>query len=232
MLIIEPQVLVPETELSTDKLDNIERYARICYKSEDRMVDGYSEKFLTSIISRGHESVIEHEKITVMFIVDRGITHEIVRHRIGSYSQESTRYCNYSHNKFGREITVIKPYYLKGHKAYDSWYRSCKKAEESYFAMLQEGCSPQEARAVLPTCLKTEIAVTYNMREWRHFFALRCSPAAHPQMREVAIPLLLLFQKHLPILFNNIDYDKKFPTEHHAEIILTDEMFQPLGSST
>lgn len=229
MLIIEPQVLVPEIELSTEKLSKIERYARICYKSEDKMADEYNEKFLSSIITRGHESVIEHEKITVMFIVDRGITHEIVRHRIGSYSQESTRYCNYSHNKFGQEITVIKPYYLKGHKAYDSWYESCETAEKSYFAMLEQGCSPQEARAVLPTCLKTEIAVTYNMREWRHFFTLRCSAAAHPQMREVAIPLLLLFQARLPILFEKIEYDKRFPSEHYARIILTDGMFQPLG---
>ncbi|HZK42995.1 MAG TPA: FAD-dependent thymidylate synthase [Syntrophomonadaceae bacterium] len=228
MIIIPPKVLVPEVEICADKLKNLERYARICYKSEDKMTEEPNDKFLKSIISRGHESVIEHEKITVMFILDRGITHELVRHRIGSYSQESTRYCNYSQDKFGHEITVIEPYYLKGHVAYDDWYQACKVAEKTYFTMLEKGCSPQEARAILPTCLKTEIAVTFNMREWRHFFELRCSPAAHPQMREVAIPLLLLFQKHLSILFDNVKYDKKFPAEHYAEVVLTDELFEPL----
>lgn len=225
MLIIPPQVLVPEIELSPAKLHSIERYARICYKSEDKMDEEYNPRFLSSIISRGHESVIEHEKITVMFIVDRGITHEIVRHRIGSYSQESTRYCNYSQDKFGQEITVIKPYYLDNHIAYEEWYKACEVAEASYFAMLKKGCSPQEARAVLPTCLKTEIAVTYNMREWRHFLALRSSSQAHPQMREVAIPLLLLFKERLPILFDDIEYDENFPTKYYAQVVLTDEMF-------
>lgn len=229
MIIIPPKVLVPDTELNEGKLTNLERYARICYKSEDKMDDDYNERFLSSIISRGHESVIEHEKVTVMFIVDRGITHEIVRHRIGSYSQESTRYCNYSHDKFGQEITVIKPYYLEDNEeAYEEWYKGCEATEKSYFAMLKKGCSPQEARAVLPTCLKTEIAVTYNMREWRHFFELRCSPAAHPQMREVTIPLLLLFKERLPILFDNVSYDTNFPEKHYAEVILTDELFNPL----
>lgn len=226
MIIIPPQVLVPESELRADKLNNLERYARICYKSEDKMGEEYNERFLSSIISRGHESVIEHEKATVMFIVDRGITHEIVRHRIGSYSQESTRYCNYSQDKFGHEITVIKPFYLaENDAAYEEWIKGCEAAEKAYFAMLNQGCSAQEARAVLPTCLKTEIAVTYNMREWRHFFDLRCSAAAHPQMREVAIPLLLLFKAKLPILFDKVEYDEKYPIEHYAKVVLTDEMF-------
>lgn len=230
MIIIPPKVLVPESELDARKLTKIERYARICYKSEDRMTEDYNDKFLSSIISRGHESVIEHEKVTVMFIVDRGITHEIVRHRIGSYSQESTRYCNYSHDKFGNEITVIKPYYLEDNEeAYTEWYKACEASEKGYFAMLEKGCSPQEARAVLPTCLKTEIAVTYNLREWRHFFELRCAAAAHPQMREVTIPLLLLFKERLPILFNDIAYDKSFPEKYYAEVVLTDELFNPIG---
>lgn len=226
MLVVSPQVLVPESELSLAKLRSIERYARICYKSEDRMDNDYNPRFLGSIIARGHESVIEHEKVTVMFVVDRGITHEIVRHRIGSYSQESTRYCNYSNNKFGNEISVIKPYFWENNEAaYEEWYKACLQAEASYFALLDMGSSPQEARSVLPTCLKTEIAVTFNLREWRHFFALRCSAAAHPQMREVAIPLLLLFKERLPIFFEDIDYDENFPMEHYAEILLTDSIF-------
>lgn len=228
MIIIKPQVLVPLPEIEEQLLGKLERYARVCYKSEERMGDGPNPQFLKGILSRGHESVIEHEKITVMFVCDRGITHEIVRHRIGSYSQESTRYCNYSQDKFGREITVIEPYYLKDPAAYAVWENACEQAEKAYMEMLAMGSSPQEARAILPTCLKTEIVVTYNIREWRHFFALRCSGGAHPQMRQVAIPLLRLFQERIPVLFEQIEYDQKFPVEDYANIQLTDAFFVPL----
>lgn len=227
MLKIKPQVLVPEEELNRGKMLFVERCARICYKSEDSIKEEVNAAFLKGILARGHESVIEHEKISVMFIVDRGISHEIVRHRIGSYSQESTRYCNYAKEKFGHEIAVIEPYFLTG-EAYEEWERACLQAEKSYFALLDRGCSPQEARSVLPTCLKTEIAVTYNLREWRHFFKLRCDKAAHPQMRQVAIPLLRLFREKFPVLFDDIDYDADFPQEYYAEVVLTDYLFRPL----
>ncbi|MEA1960934.1 MAG: FAD-dependent thymidylate synthase [Bacillota bacterium] len=224
MIIMQPQVLVPESELDAGIITRLERYARICYKSEDKMGESYSPGFLRTILSRGHESIIEHEKITVMFIVDRGITHEIVRHRIASYSQESTRYCNYSQDKFGREIAVIEPYFFRNRKdQFELWKEACQVAETNYLMLLEKGASPQEARSILPTCLKTEIAVTFNIREWRHFFALRCAAGAHPQMKQVAIPLLLLFQEKLPILFENIEYDQSFPVEEYAQVILTDE---------
>lgn len=227
MLKMKPQVLVPAQELAQGKLLFVERCARICYKSEESIKEEVNSSFLKNIISRGHESVIEHEKVSVMFIVDRGISHEIVRHRIGSYSQESTRYCNYAQDRFGHEIAVIEPYFLTG-RAYEEWEKACRQAEKSYFDLLDMGCSPQEARSVLPTCLKTEIAVTYNLREWRHFFRLRCDKAAHPQMRQVAIPLLLLFKKEIPVLFDDIRYDEDFPPEHYAEVVLTDYLFRPL----
>lgn len=167
MIIIKPRVMVPRDELDDKKLVRLERCARICYKSEDRMGDDFNPRFLESILSRGHESVIEHEKVTVLFVVDRGVSHEIVRHRIASYSQESTRYCNYSQDKFGREITLIEPYFLKDRPSYSLWKQACQTAEECYIKMLDEGCSPQEARSVLPNSLKTELAATFNMREWR-----------------------------------------------------------------
>ncbi|SHG91938.1 thymidylate synthase (FAD) [Thermosyntropha lipolytica DSM 11003] len=226
MIKIKPQVLVPGEELRKGKMLFIERCARICYKSEDSIKEEINVDFLKNLLSRGHESVIEHEKVSVMFIVDRGISHEIVRHRIGSYSQESTRYCNYAKDKFGREITVIEPYFLSG-EAYAEWEKACLQAEKSYFNLLSKGCSPQEARSVLPTCLKTEIAVTYNLREWRHFFRLRCDKAAHPQMRQVAIPLLLLFREKIPVLFDDIEYDRQFPEEHYAQVVITDYFFRP-----
>jgi len=218
--------MVPRDELDTGKLVRLERCARICYKSEERMGDDFNPQFLKSILARGHESVIEHEKITVLFVVDRGVSHEMVRHRIASYSQESTRYCNYSQDKFGREITLIEPFFLTDPEAYSLWRQACQTAEDCYIKMLEKGCSPQEARSVLPNSLKTEIAVTFNMREWRHFFLLRCAAPAHPQMRQVAIPLLLLFKEKFPVLFDDIPYDESFPAQHYAEVILTDEQFR------
>lgn len=227
MLIIQkPRVLIPEKALGEDILLRLERYARVCYKSEDKMAAEGNPDFLKSKLKLGHESIIEHEKATVMFIIDRGISHEIVRHRIAAYSQESTRYCRYSQDKFGNEISVIEPYFfLDDNAAYQHWQDACQAAEKSYLSLLAAGRSAQEARAVLPNSLKTEIVVTYNMREWRHFFRLRCDAAAHPQMRQVAIPLLFHFREKLPALYDDIEYDRTFPAEHYADIVITDELF-------
>ena len=208
MIIQKPAVEVLSTESYEDMLRRIERIGRVCYKSEDRIEEGSAEKFIRGIIRRGHESVIEHGSITVKFICDRGVTHEIVRHRIASYSQESTRYCNYSQGKHGGEITFIKPLYLAENTAgYDFWKDSCAVAESTYFDMLEFGCSPQEARAVLPNSLKTEVVMTANLREWRHFFRLRTAPAAHPQMREVTIPLLRRMRELVPVVFDDIELE-------------------------
>ena len=190
-----------------DILKKLEICGRVCYKSEDKISDGSAEKFIKSIIKRGHEAVIEHVSLTIKFICDRGVTHEIVRHRLASYCQESTRYCNYSQDKFDNEITVIRPCYLEKNKIpYDHWYESCKEAEEQYFNMLAAEYTPQEARAVLPNSLKTELIMTANLREWRHFFKLRCAPAAHPQMRQVAIMALHECQNLIPLVFEDISY--------------------------
>ena len=220
MKIIKPFVVIPKNELDVVKVQNIERYGRICYKSEDLITPNSAEKFVAGIIKSGHESVIEHEKVTVIITCDRGVTHEIVRHRIGSYSQESTRYCNYGKEKFGEEITVIKPFfYDQGTEKYSHWSRTCHSAEHRYLSLIDKESTAQEARSVLPNSLKTEIVVTFNMREWRHFFKLRCSAKAHPQMRQVSIPLLLKFQECLFALFADVDYDRSFPAKHYASIV-------------
>lgn len=186
-------------------LQHIELCGRVCYKSENLISDTSAEKFVAGIIERGHEAVLEHAGVTVRFIVDRGVSHEIVRHRLAAYCQESTRYCNYSQGKHGSEITVIKPLYLdENTKSYDAWKDACEEAENIYFEMLEYGCSPQEARAVLPNSLKTEVVMTANLREWRHFFKLRTAEAAHPQMREVTIPLLHRMQEMIPTVFDDI----------------------------
>ena len=183
----------------------LEQCGRVCYKSEGQITPGSAEKFLAGIIKRGHEAVLEHCSFTVKFICDRGVSHEIVRHRLASYCQESTRYCNYSKGSFGGEITVIKPCFLvEGTDGWRMWKAACQVAEDSYFYLLDQGCSPQEARSVLPNSLKTEVVMTANIREWRHFLRLRTSAAAHPQIREVAVQLLQQLQEKIPVLFDDI----------------------------
>ena len=183
----------------------IEACGRVCYKSEDKTEDGSAEASVRGLLKRGHEAVIEHAKITVKFTCDRGVSHEIVRHRMASYCQESTRYCNYSGDKFGKTITVIAPDALNlNEEAYTHWMSGCLCAEMAYFDMLENGAKPQDARSVLPNSLKTEVVMTANMREWRHFFRLRCAPAAHPQMREVAKKALRMFHEAIPVLFDDI----------------------------
>ena len=205
MKIIKPSVEIIDELNGSEILKKIELCGRVCYKSEGKIKEGSAEKFVAAIIRNGHESVIEHVSFTVKFIVDRGISHEIVRHRLASYSQESTRYCNYSKGDFNGEITVIEPCFLvPGTEGYDMWYRACQMAEQYYFSMLDWGCSPQEARAVLPNSLKTELVMTANIREWRHFLKLRTSPAAHPQMREVAKLLLKELKTKIPVVFDDI----------------------------
>jgi len=208
MKIIKPSIEILDNITPVEVLKKLELCGRVCYKSEDKITDESAVKFISNIIKRGHESVLEHVSFSVRFICDRGVTHEIVRHRIASYSQESTRYCNYSKGQFNGEITVIEPCFLvPGTEGYDMWYRACQMAEQYYFSMLDWGCSPQEARAVLPNSLKTELIMTANIREWRHFLKLRTSPAAHPQMREVANMLLTELNFLLPSLFDDIEED-------------------------
>lgn len=186
-------------------LRKIEKYGRTCYKSEDKISDESAENFVAGIIKRGHESVLEHVSFSVKFIVDRGVSHELVRHRLASYSQESSRYCNYSKEKFGNEITVIEPCFMtEGSNGYGVWKDACLYAEEAYFELLNRGRTPQETRSVLPNSLKTEIVMTCNIREWRNVLKLRTSTAAHPQIREVMIPLLQELKEKIPVAFDDI----------------------------
>jgi thymidylate synthase (FAD) len=202
------KILKPRTTIITDVnsaglLSRIEAAGRTCYKSESRITTDSAKGFVKKIIDSGHHSVLEHESISVRIQCDRGITHEIVRHRIGaSYSQESTRYCNYSKDSFGGEIFVIQPHGLSP-VARETWRAAMFDAEISYFDLLREGALPQLARSVLPNSLKAEIVVTMNLRAWRHFFDLRTAPAAHPQMREIAKPLLSAFRRLAPVVFDD-----------------------------
>lgn len=204
MKIIDPKVEFITPIDGETVLKRLEECGRVCYKSESLITQDSCKAFIKSVIRRGHESVLEHCSFTVKFTVDRGISHEIVRHRIASYSQESTRYCNYGKDGFGGEITVIRPCFLKeGTFPYDEWKQACSRAETAYFNML-DFCTPQEARSVLPNSLKTEVVMTANIREWRHFLRLRCSKAAHPQMREVVGQLLDMCYGAMPELFGDV----------------------------
>ena len=216
MKIIKPsyEILTPISDGGIKELQHIEKIGRVCYKSEDRITDDgeSAKKFVKMLISNGHEAMIEHSSLSVKFVVDRGVSHELVRHRIASFAQESTRYCNYSKDKFGNEITVILPCFfdtgmgiLSNSLVYQEWKLACECAEERYFNLLKMGATPQQARTVLPNSLKTEITVTANYREWRNFFKLRTAEASHPQMREITIPLLKEIKTLIPIIFDDIE---------------------------
>ena len=208
MRVIKPSVELLDQLDGKEMLKKIEKIGRVCYKSEDRITEDSAEKFIRNILKSGHESVIEHEKISVRIICDRGVTHEIVRHRIASYSQESTRYCNYSNEKFGKELTLIRPlFWNEDSEEYKVWLASMQVIEDNYNKLMELGAEPQQARSILPNSLKTEIVVTMNLREWRHFFKLRTSKRAHPQMREVACMILDLFKEQVPVIFDDIEYE-------------------------
>jgi len=195
--------------ITKDPLSLIERAARTCYQSEPEMYYGENDwALIRRVLRKGHESVIEHASATVKFITNRGVTHEMVRHRIAAYSQESTRYCNYG----GKDMEFILPVwwddripFLKGTTCQQFFWIACRQAEYNYNALIKRGWTPQQAREVLPNALKTEIITTYNFREWRHVFKLRCSKAAHPQMRALMQDCLQLFKERVPVIFEDIN---------------------------
>ena len=196
------KILTPTEVMQTFNAE-IERAGRTAYKSEDRITSGSAERFVRGIVKRGHESVLEHCSISVRFITDRGVTHELVRHRIGiAFTQESTRYCNYG----GKDIRFIKPVFWTDEESneFKEWRFLMRASENSYNILIGLGASPQEARTVLPNSLKTEIVATANIREWRHIFKLRTAKTAHPQMRALMIPLLKELQTLLPCFFDDI----------------------------
>lgn len=211
MKVIKPsfEILTPIDREAV--LKHLETVARTCYKSEDKITEQSAPKMVKGLIKSHHTAMIEHFSVSVKMIVDRGVSHEIVRHRIASYAQESTRYCNYSQGKFGNEITVIKPLFFdEGTPEYIIWEESCMQAEKAYNELIEMGCSPQEARSVLPNSLKTEIVVTMNLREWIHFFNLRAlgtTGAPHPQMKEIAMMVLEEFSNQLPEIFGDMYFD-------------------------
>lgn len=204
MKIVDQSIEVLTKTPYEDAVRLVEEAGRTCYKSETKGTVEGAEKFIRGIIKRGHESVIEHFTITVRVITDRGTTHQIVRHRLASYSQESTRYCNYSKDKFGNEITVIKPNFNEDSLNYKNWKACCEDSEIAYLHLLGDGATPEQARAVLPTCLKTELVMTMNVREWRHFLKMRLDKAAQKEIRDLAQMILDQFKEKYPVFFEDM----------------------------
>ncbi|MFO7751979.1 MAG: FAD-dependent thymidylate synthase [Desulfobacteraceae bacterium] len=203
MKVIDPHFEILYMPDGDGIVKHLELAARTCYKSEDKITPDSAETFLARIIKSGHESVIEHASVSVRMVCDRGVSHELVRHRLCSFSQESTRYANYSKDKFGNEITVIRPFFFeRGSGRYNEWENAMQACEKAYLSLLSAGAKAQEARSVLPNSLKTDIVVTANLRQWRHIFKLRCSKASHPQMRQLMLPLLKTFHSCIPVMFD------------------------------
>lgn len=188
--------VMADKEYFTFQLKNVEKIARVCYKSEDKITDDSYISFVRGLIKRNHMAMLEHGGFSVLFVTDRGISHEIVRHRLASFAQESTRYCNYANGKFNGEISIIAPLELP----IQDWLEPMVELEFSYKKMLSQGIKPQIARNILPTALKTEIVMTANFREWIHFLKLRTAKDAHPQIQEVANQVLEMLKKNAPLL--------------------------------
>jgi thymidylate synthase (FAD) len=198
MKIVKPSATL--LRITSDAKEIIERAGRVCYRSEDKIAPGTAEKLIQYLKKMEHFSVFEHASASILFVCDRGVSHEMVRHRVASYSMESTRYCNYQDDRFGNEITVIEPPFSDNSSRL-MWIDAMKDVEQYYIGLLKLGQTPQLARAVLPNSLKTEIVMTANFREWLRFFELRCAKAAHPQMQEVAKMAQEILVKEVPEVF-------------------------------
>ena len=215
--IIEPKIEIEKFN-GINIMKNIEKACRICYRSEDVINDNSYKILLKNCINKGHESVLEHEKITVKLTTEIGAYKDFTRHRLSSFSIESTRFCSYDKNKFNNEIKVINPKYIIDPMIYDIWLKSCKTMEENYMLMKKLGANNDMCREILNHSVSADVVMTCNIREWRHILSLRCSKMVHPSLKVIFIPLLLLFKKEMPELFDDIDYDKNFNEDFYAKI--------------
>lgn len=221
MKLIDPYVNLEKID-GRKMMKKIEKAGRTCYKSSVLSDDSY-KKFISNIIGNGHESVLEHEKVTVVIGCDVGAYKDITRHRLASFSIESTRYCNYGKDKFGNELKFIRPCNIKeGTEEYKIWERTMLEIEKSYIELSNLGAKPDQLRMLLPHSTAAELVMTCNLREWRHVFKLRCSSHAHPSIRQFFIPLLLYFREVMPEVFNDVPYDEEFPKENYAKINLVE----------
>lgn len=218
MRIVEPWVKVEDFD-GIKIMKNIERACRTCYRSEGKITDDSYKNLIKNCITRGHESVLEHEKITVRLYCDIGVYKDLTRHRHASFSIESTRYCSYDKDKYSNQISVINPVYIEDKDIYEEWKTAMEETEKHYMKMKALGATTDMCREVLPHSTAAEVTMTSNIREWKHIFSLRCNNHVHPAVRQVMIPLLKYFKEEMPIIFDEVEYDEEFNPEWYAKLI-------------
>lgn len=222
MKIVEPWIEVEKFD-GVKIMKRLERACRTCYRSEGLITDDSYKRLLSNCLTRGHESILEHEKITVRMQCDIGVYKDLTRHRFGSFSIESTRYCNYGKDKFDNEIKFIKPCNMDDKELFNEWYSACTEIEQRYLKMTELKATPDQMRMILPHSTAAEVTMTANIREWRHILTLRCSQAAHPSIQQILIPLLLKFKSTMPELFDSIPYNQSFPKDKYAKLVIGNE---------
>ena len=205
-------------------MKRIERACRTCYRSEDKISEESYKNLLTNCLNRGHESVLEHEKITVRIYSDIGTYKDLTRHRFASFSVESTRYCSYNKDKYGNEIAVVNPVYIEDKEVFETWKKAIEDMEKAYMKMKELGASTDMCREILPHSTAAEYTMTANIREWKHILELRTTNHVHPAIRQVLIPLLLLFKEQMPEIFGDIEYDKEFNPKYYAKLTMEEEL--------
>ena len=221
MRLVEPWIKVENFD-GVKIMKRIERACRTCYRSEDKISEESYKNLLTNCLNRGHESVLEHEKITVRIYSDIGTYKDLTRHRFASFSVESTRYCSYNKDKY--EIAVVNPVYIEDKEVFETWKKAIEDMEKAYMKMKELGASTDMCREILPHSTAAEYTMTANIREWKHILELRTTNHVHPAIRQVLIPLLLLFKEQMPEIFGDIEYDKEFNPKYYAKLTMEEEL--------
>lgn len=225
MQIVDPYIQVEKVN-GIQIMKNIERACRTCYRSEGKITEESYKTLLKNCITRGHESVLEHEKVTIRMYCDLGVYKDLTRHRIASFSIESTRYCNYGKDKFDNELKIIKPCNIEeGTDIYANWKNACEAIEKNYMEMSKKGALPDQLRMILPHSIAAEVTMTANIREWKHILSLRASNHTHPSIMQLMIPLLLYFKQIMPEIFEDVPYDEEFPKEKYAKLSEIEDIY-------
>ena len=223
MRIVEPWIKVERID-GKKIMKRIERACRTCYRSEGKITDDSYKNLINNCITRGHESVLEHEKVTVRIYSDIGSYKDLTRHRFASFSVESTRYCSYDKDKYGNEIAFINPVYIEDKEMYKVWGKTMQEIEKNYIKMKKLGATTDMCRELLPHSTAGEYTMTANIREWKHILSLRTTKYVHPSIRQVLIPLLKYFKEEMPEIFGNIEYDEEFNPEYYAKLSIEEEV--------
>lgn len=217
MNLVEPWVKVEKFD-GKQIMKRIERACRTCYRSEGKITEDSYKNLIKNCLTRGHESVLEHEKITVRIYNDIGSYKDLTRHRFASFSVESTRYCSYDKDKYGNQISVINPVYIEDKEIYETWKKTIEEMEKGYMRMKELGATTDMCRNLLPHSTAAEYTMTANIREWKHIFSLRANNHVHPAIRQVMIPLLKYFKEQMPEIFDEVPYDEEFNPDYYAKL--------------